>query len=113
MLDCIFINVHVYFYKLNKKNSNFKLIKRKANVADIINFLNKKIPLLIINNVAVIFKKHKFWPHYIDIVGYDKDNFYIHNVALKNQKFQKVKKELLNKSWDCGGVNHNLIAIER
>jgi len=100
----------LYFFNKNKRNPNFKLIKRKATLKDIKNNLNNGKPVLILHNVAVIFNREdKLWPHYIAIVGYDKENFYIHNVAIKNQAFQKVNQKIINKSWNCGGLKNTLI----
>ncbi|HPD81994.1 MAG TPA: peptidase C39 family protein [Candidatus Pacearchaeota archaeon] len=97
------------FYNDNKKNKNFVYKKQKAKIKDVEKFLDQERPVLIMQNAAVLFNKNMLWPHYIVIVGYDKSYFYIHNVAVKNQRFQKVNKQILEKSWNCGGIKNSLI----
>lgn len=97
------------FWKKNKSSGLFRFYRKGGTIDMIEKFLDDKKPVLIIHNVAVIYKEERMSPHYIVIVGYDKDNFYIHNVARGNDAFQKVNKKLLDESWCSGGLDKQLI----
>ncbi len=97
------------FLKKNKKFKGYNYIEKNSSVKDIEAILNKQRPILILHNLAEIYNKKELWMHYVAIVGFDKNNFYIHNVFPKNKKFEKVKKSLLMKSLSSNGLSKSLI----
>jgi len=64
---------------------------------------------LIMHNLAEVYGKKELWMHYVVIVGFDKNNFYIHNVFPRNKGFEKVQKSLLIKSMSSNGLSKCLI----
>lgn len=97
------------FWRKNRNKKKFVFIKRDAMNEDIEKFLDEGKPVVLVHNVSVLSEKDEMWPHYIVVVGYDEDSFYIHNVYPKNQEFQKVDKKLLHDSRFSEGLGGNLI----
>jgi len=97
------------FLKKNKKFKGYNYIEKNSSVKDIEAILNKQRPILILHNLVEVYNKAELWMHYVAIVGFDKNNFYVHNVFPKNRRFEKVKKSLLMKSLSSNGLSKSLI----
>ena len=97
------------FVDENRKFEEYKFSDKEIDIEDVEKFLDEGKPVLMIHNVAVVFGEDKMWPHYVVVVGYDEDSFYIHNVAKGNSAFQKIDKKLLEESWDYEGFGRHLI----
>jgi hypothetical protein len=98
------------FHKKLKENTKYNFIKKNPTIKDIESYIKSKKPVLLYLNVAVLCNlQDKLWPHYVLIVGEDKNNFYMHNIYPKNKAYQKISKKIFKKSWESDGMNHTLI----
>ncbi|HUS51212.1 MAG TPA: hypothetical protein VMZ91_13680 [Candidatus Paceibacterota bacterium] len=97
------------FLKKNRKFKYYKFIKKKPTLKDIEKFIKQRKPIIVTMNLAEIYNKDNFWPHYVVVVGSDKENIYIHNVYPKNNPYEKVKKKIFIESLTSQGLDGNLI----
>ncbi|MFH1290753.1 MAG: C39 family peptidase [Nanoarchaeota archaeon] len=97
------------FKKKCEKFSGYKFIKKKPTLKLIEKYLNKKRPILLHFNIAVALGSDKFAPHYVVVVGYDKNNFYVHNIFPKNKAYQKISKKVFARAYGSDGMNSPLI----
>lgn len=87
------------FLKKCEKLNNYNFIKKKVTLYDIETFIKEGKPVLLPLNLAIIYnRRNEIWPHYVIAVGFDKKNFYMHNIFPKNQSFQKVTKEIFKEA---------------
>ncbi|WP_029520671.1 C39 family peptidase [Persephonella sp. IF05-L8] len=79
------------------REKGFKTILKKGNLEDIKKYIDKNIPVIVLVDLG-------FWviskPHYIVVVGYDKDGFIVHTGY---EKFQKINYRKFNKIWEKAG----------
>lgn len=97
------------FRKKCKKFSGYKSIKKRPTLKQIEKYLDKKKPILVYLNIAVVCEKKELWPHYVLVVGYDEKNFYVHNTYPRNKAYQKISKEVFAKAWSSDGMDPTLI----
>ena len=97
------------FKKKCEKFSEYKFIRESPTLKDIEKYIKQKKPVLLYLNIAIPSNVDKLWPHYVVVVGFDKESFYLHNVYPKNKSFQKISKEVFAKSWKSDGMNDSLI----
>ena len=97
------------FKKKNEKFSGYNFIRKSPTLKDIEKYIRQKKPVLLYLNIAVPCNVDKHWPHYVLVVGYDKKNFYLHNIYPKNKAYQKMSKEVFAKTWKSDGMNDSLI----
>jgi hypothetical protein len=97
------------FIKRCKKFPNYKEILRNPTIKDIEKYVNQKKPVLLYLNIAVPYKIDKLWPHYVAVVGYDKNNFYVHNIYPKNTPYQKIPKKVFMEAWKSQGMGDCII----
>ena len=97
------------FKKKCEKFSKYNFIRKNIILKDIKKYIKQKKPVLLYLNIAVPCEKDKLWPHYVVVVGYDKNNFYVHNVYPKNKPYQKIPKRIFGKAWKSDGMNDCLV----
>jgi hypothetical protein len=93
------------FQKKLEKSSKYKFVRKEPNIKDLEKYIKQYKPILIHLNIARIYKKKDLWPHFITVVGFDKNNIYIHNIYPKNTAYEKVPKELFKKAWNLDNWN--------
>jgi hypothetical protein len=97
------------FIEKCKKFPGYKFIKKRPNLKQIERYIKQNKPVLTYLNIATVHGKEKLFPHYILIVGYDKENFYVHNTYPKNKAYQKISKKIFTKAWHSDGMDPTLI----
>jgi len=91
------------------KSDKYNYIQKQPTLKEIKSYIDKKRPVLLYFNVAIIEGLNKIWPHYVVVVGYDKDYFYVHNIYPKNIKYQQISKKLFEEAWKSDYLNDFLM----
>jgi len=71
------------------------------------------IPIILLDWNIIKDKKDKgYQGHFVVIVGYDKDNIYVHNHGLKSPKpFLSIKKEIFDEARKAKGTEEEIVVI--
>jgi len=108
------------------KHSNLKYIKKDipkflklvhtqkqfAKIGDIVNLLNKGYLIASDINGNVLDGKNEYEGHAVLIIGYDKNNFFLHDPGLPPRPNFKVSRKLFRKAWSRKyGSGPNLTAF--
>ncbi|NCN87088.1 hypothetical protein GW932_04600 [archaeon] len=95
--------------KQNKQFPKYKFKLKSPTLKDIEKFIKEEKPVLLYLNIAVVENKKNLWPHYVLVVGFDKENFYVHNIYPKNKSYQKIPKKIFKKAWKSEGMDYFLL----
>jgi len=123
-------NLNLEFYKKNtslvSKDINkflreaeklgVKLHERAVNREEITSFISKdSVPIIILDWSIITEKPEKgFVGHFVPIVGYNKDSFYVHNHGFINPKpFLQIKKETFEKARKSLGTDEDILVIQK
>ena len=106
-----------YFTKLNQwenkaKNLGVKRIIKHLTLNEILYFVsNKKVPIILLN-WNIIKGKKGFQGHFVPLIGYDKNNVYIHSQGLNNpKKFMKIPRDLFDIARKSKGTEEDILLI--
>jgi len=110
------VNNDKKFLSKCRKFDNFNSVRKKPAIKLIESFIDKKMPVLILFNVISLFGKDNpdlpWGSHYTVVVGYDKNNFYIHNNSWpKNEAYLKANKRHFMKTASSEGYSGEMLVI--
>ncbi|HKL24198.1 MAG TPA: peptidase C39 family protein [Candidatus Nanoarchaeia archaeon] len=98
------------------KEKGANVQEKKLSLEEILEFLTKdSVPIILLdwNNVKPK-EERGYQGHFVPIVGYDKDNVYIHNHGFEDtQKFMPLKKETFDKARKAEGTDEDIMVIYR
>lgn len=132
-----FYSKHVLFNEENMKyefyqkygDDNLERSKRMVNIArenrvtinekelslnEVLKFLTKdSVPIVLLDwNLVKSNPEKSYQGHFVPIVGYDKENVYIHNPGLKEtQEFMQISKRTFDKARKADGTDEDLLII--
>ena len=88
----------------------------KSRRINVLGFVNKdSIPIILINWNTIKDKKEKgYQGHFVPVVGYDKQNVYIHNHGLNDaEKFMPVPKKTFDEARKAEGTDEDVVIVYR
>ena len=96
------------------KVAGVKIYEKSISLEKILNFVTKKsIPIILLDwNVVINNKQKGYQGHFAPIVGYDRNNIYVHNQGLNNpQEFMKIDKTIFDKARKAKGTDEDLLVV--
>lgn len=93
--------------KIEEKSMNLETLLKKIG--------NNRVPIILLDwNVINRRKEKGYQGHFVPIVGYDKNNVYVHNHGLENPfPFLPIKKSIFEKARKANGTDEDIIIIHR
>jgi uncharacterized protein len=83
------------------EKSKFKVEARSMDVKDLISFINKKIPIIVLAQAwkksKVKYRRTKAFGHYMVVIGYDDNNLYFEDPAIFGKGYIPIKE--FEKRW--------------
>ena len=94
------------------KEEGVVIHEKSISLEEILGFVTKKsIPIILLDWNIVKNKEEKgYQGHFVPIVGYDKDNVYVHNQG-SFEKFLKIDKNIFDKARKTKGTDEDLAII--
>ena len=93
-----------------------KIHEKTLSLEELLGFVTKdSIPIILLNwNVIKGEKEKDYQGHFVPIVGYDKQNVYVHNHGLKNtQKFMPIKRRTFDEARKAKGTDEDVVIVYR
>lgn len=91
-----------------------ELYEKTLSLEEIINNIREDRIMIVLLDWNVIKGKEGFQGHFVPIVGYDEENFYIHNHGFLNpEAFMPMKRELFDKARKSKGTDEDIVIIHR
>ncbi len=100
----------------NARELGVNIHERSLSLEELLGFVTKdSIPIVLLNWNVVKGKNEKdYQGHFVPIVGYDKQNVYVHNHGLKNtQKFMPIQRETFDEARKSEGTDEDIVIIYR
>ena len=71
------------------------------------------IPIVLVD-WGIFLGKDNYQGHFVPVVGYDKENVYIHNSGLESlEGFTKIRKEIFDKMRMARGTDEDIMVVHR
>jgi len=115
------------FYKqhadITSMNESIKIVNKAREIGvnlheetmtldELLNKVNEKSAIIALIDWSVISGKNGYQGHFVPIIGYDKENVYIHNQSLTNpQESMKITRDLFDKARIADGTDEDLVII--
>jgi len=93
-----------------------KSYKRQVTNEEITSLISgNSVPIIILDWSIVIEKPERgFVGHFVPVVGYNKESFYVHNHGFLNPKpFLKIKKDIFEKARKSLGTDEDILIIKK
>jgi len=98
------------------KAKGVNIQERTLSLGEILGFVTKdSVPIVLIDwNIIKDRKEKGYQGHFVPVVGYDKQNVYIHNHGLNDTKeFMSVKKDLFDEARKADGTDEDVVVVHR
>jgi len=94
------------------KKLGVKLEERTMQLNELLNHVKTDSVPIIILNWNVLTTQEGYRGHFVPIVGYDKENIYIHNQGLKDsQEFMPITREVFELARKSKGTDEDVVII--
>ena len=100
----------------NARELGVNIHERSLSLEELLGFVtNDSIPIVLLKWNVVKGKNRKdYQRHFVPIVGYDKQNVYVHNHGLKNtQKFMPTQRETFDEARKSEGTDEDVVVVYR
>jgi len=90
--------------------------ERTLTLEEILSLVTRdSIPIILVDwNVVKDSREKGYQGHFVPIVGYDKQNVYVHNHGLHNpQKFLSIKKNIFDEARKSQGTDEDIVVVHR
>ena len=98
------------------RKAGLNVEERSLQLKEILKLLSElSIPIILLDwNIVEDRKKEGYQGHFVPIVGYDKENVYVHNPSLEeNKKSMLIKREIFNKARKSQGTDEDLVIVHK
>jgi len=98
------------------RNIGVNMEERGVSLEELLKKIGRNnIPIILLDwNVVKGTREKGYQGHFVPIVGYDKDNIYVHNHGLDNPKpFLPIKREIFEEARRAEGTDEDIIIIHR
>jgi hypothetical protein len=98
------------------RKMNVNVQERKFELDELLSNINQDcLPIILLDwNIIKGEKEKGYHGHFVPIVGYDKENVYVHNHGLKNPvRFLPIKKEIFDEARKEKGTDEDIVFVHR
>jgi len=88
-----------------------ELDEKTLNIEEIKSKINENCVAIVLLDWNVITKKEGYQGHFVPVVGFDKDNVYVHNAGKEDGAFFKIENELFDKARKAKGTDEDIVFI--
>jgi len=98
---------------IKKAEHNGVILEEKSvNLAEITKNLSQNSILIVLLNWNIMKEKEAFHGHFVPIVGFDKENIYIHNSSIECPASNlAVKRDLFDRARKSQGTDEDILVI--
>jgi len=98
----------------NAKTKGVNIQEKTLSLEELLKFVTKDSVPIILLDWNIIKEKESYQGHFVPIVGYDKQNVYIHNHGIDDtQKFMPIPRTIFNKARVANGTDEDIVVIYR
>ncbi len=101
---------------LMAKKAGVKMEEKTFALGDFLRLISEdSIPIMLLDwNVVLEKNGEKYQGHFVPVIGYDKENIYVHNQGFNNpKKFFKIKKDIFDKARKAKGTDEDFLVVYR
>ncbi len=103
-------------YLEKAKNLGVNIKEKTLSLDNLLSLLTKNsIPIVLLDwNIIKTKKENGYQGHFVPIVGFDKQNVYIHNPGLNDAKeFMSISRRIFNKARKAKGTDEDIVIVYR
>jgi hypothetical protein len=124
-------NLESEFYKTFAENDYLQVVRnlikelqskgakveiKSIELSELLSYITEdSLPIALIDwNIIKSRKEKGYYGHFVPVVGYDKENVYIHNHGFSDtQAFMPIKKQLFDESRKSDGTDEDILIITK
>lgn len=95
------------------RDSKVILYKRELSLKELLSLVNKDNAMIVLLNWNVMLGKDGYLGHFVPLVGYDRDNVFIHDPNPEGSKFKKIPKRIFDKARKSEGTDEDILVISK
>ena len=89
-----------------------KLYEKSISLNKILDQVTEESVPIILLDWNVVAEREGYQGHFVPIVGYDKENVYVHNQGIKSsEKFFAIKRDLFEKARKAKGTDEDIVVV--
>ncbi len=97
------------------KERDAELIEKSISLEEILSYLSEtSIPIVLLDWNVIFPRFSGYNGHFVPVVGFDKENVYIHNPGLADSlEFMPIKREIFDKARKANGTDEDILIVFR